>query len=303
MAVDAKELESLAESWEIHLAAGRKSPRTIRTYLMGLNRYAAWCAGRGLKPEMDPRQVKEWMAAMLSDDLKPATVQTWNAAVRAFAAWLAGEDDVPSPLAGVKGPKLDEPIPDYVTPDQFGALLATCSGRSFHDIRDRAVLGVLNDSGARASELLSMTTEGTNLRQRTARVESGKGGKGRVVAYSAETARDLDRYLRARRGHRLAAGPFVWLPLRVNGNTSRLTYPALYRSLRRRAERADPPFALHPHMLRAAFAVGWRLKGGSTESMMTLAGWRDMKMVMRYTRAAENELALEEARRLFDGGV
>lgn len=300
MAVDATELEALAGSWEIHLAAGHKSPRTIRTYLTGLRRYAAWCAEHGLDPDLEPGPVKSWMASMMNAGLKPATVQTWLAAVRAFAAWLAAEEGTAAALAAVKGPKLDEPIPDYVTPDQFGALLRTCEGRGFHDVRDRAILGMLNDSGARASELLSMTLDGTNLRQRTARVESGKGGKGRVVAYSAETARDLDRYLRARRGHRLASVPWVWLPLRVSGNASHLTYPAMYRSLRRRAEAADPPFALHPHMLRAAMAIRWRLNGGSTESMMTLAGWRDLKMVRRYTAAADNELALAEARRLFD---
>lgn len=295
------ELAELAESWEIHLTAARRSPRTIRTYLMGLNRYSAWCAARGLEPDLSPQQVKGWMAGLLADGAQPATVKVWNAAVRAFSKWLAAEEGTPDPLLGVSGPKLDEPIPAYVTADQYAALLATCDGRSFHDIRDRAIIGVLADTMARASELLSMTVEGTSPRQRTARIESGKGGRGRVVAFSSQTARDLDRYLRVRRKHRLAAEPWLWMPLRVNGKTTQLKYAAMYRSLQRRAGRATPPFRLHPHMLRATGAVAWRRKGGSTESLMTIAGWRDLKMVMRYTRAAENELAIEEARRLFDG--
>lgn len=33
---------------------------------------------------------------------------------------------------------------------------------------------------------------------------------------------------------------------------------------------------------------------------MALGGWSDISMVQRYIRAAENELAIEEARLLFD---
>jgi hypothetical protein len=34
---------------------------------------------------------------------------------------------------------------------------------------------------------------------------------------------------------------------------------------------------------------------------MALGGWTDISMVQRYIKAAESEIAVEEARRLFDG--
>lgn len=151
----------------------------------------------------------------------------------------------------------------------------------------------------RANELLTMTKDGVNVRQRTARVERGKGGKGRVTAFSAQTARDLDRYIRARASHRLAGEPWLWLPVKRSAEP-RLTYGGLYTALRRRALAADPPFRLHPHMLRSTGAIGFRRKGGQVTSLMALGGWSDIAMVQRYIRAAENELAIEEARRLFD---
>jgi integrase/recombinase XerD len=138
-----------------------------------------------------------------------------------------------------------------------------------------------------------------SLRQKTAIVKRGKGGKGRVVAFSAATARDLDRYLRARASHRLAGEPWLWLPIKRSGQP-RLTYDGLYTTLKRRAQRADPPFTLHPHMLRATGAIAFRRKGGQVTSLMALGGWADITMVQRYIRAAENELAIEEAQRLFD---
>jgi hypothetical protein len=53
-------------------------------------------------------------------------------------------------------------------------------------------------------------------------------------------------------------------------------------------------------MWRSTGAISWRRKGGSVTSLMALGGWTDISMVQRYIRAAENEIAVEEARRMFD---
>jgi site-specific recombinase XerD len=202
----------------------------------------------------------------------------------------------------MKPPKLDDKVPDAITPEQLEALKATCSSktRNFYDVRDQAIISVMADSMVRAEELLSMTVAGTDVRKRTALIAKGKGGKGRMVTFSAQAARDLDRYLRARARHKLAGEPWLWLPIKRTSDT-RLTYGGLYTSLRRRAGRADPPFRLTPHMMRRGGAIAWRRKGGSVTSLMALGGWTDISMVQRYVRAAETEIALDEARRLFDG--
>jgi hypothetical protein len=53
-------------------------------------------------------------------------------------------------------------------------------------------------------------------------------------------------------------------------------------------------------MLRSTGAIAWRHKGGSVTSLMALGGWADISMVQQYVKAAENDIAIEEARRLFD---
>ncbi len=67
----------------------------------------------------------------------------------------------------------------------------------------------------------------------------------RVAVVAPATARAIAAYLRARRYHRLADSPFVWLGLR---NSGPLDGMGLYRMLRRRAEQADYEPAVHPHM-------------------------------------------------------
>jgi site-specific recombinase XerD len=311
-----EDARTLAESWVIHLEAERKSAHTIRGYTDGWRLYAGWCERLGRPVELDPHPVKEFVAWQLErgraerttsggnprnrDGLEAATVIARLRGIRRFSAWYAAETGEPDRLAGVKPPKLDDKVPDAITPGQLTALQATCRSRDFYDLRDRAIISVMADSMVRAEELLSMTLRGTDVRKRTALIVKGKGGKGRVVAFSAQAARDLDRYLRARASHRLAGEPWLWLPIKRTSDT-RLTYGGLYTSLRRRALRADPPFRLTPHMMRRGGAIAWRRKGGSVTSLMALGGWTDISMVQRYVRAAETEIAVEEARRLFDG--
>ncbi len=293
------EARTLAESWVTHLEAERKSPHTIRTYTAGLGAYVAWCEREGLAVDLSPKPVEKFMAALFESGAEAATVLSRQRGVRRFSAWLADDTGRPDRLGHMKPPKLDDKIPPFVGPDQMAALLATCRTRAFHDLRDRAIISLMAESMVRAAELLDMKRDDVNVRQRTAVVERGKGGKGRVVAFSAQTARDLDRYVRARASHRLAGEAWLWLPVKRSAEP-RLTYGGLYTALRRRALAADPPFRLHPHMLRSTGAIGFRRKGGQVTSLMALGGWADISMVQRYIRAAENELAIEEARRLFD---
>lgn len=312
-----EEARTLTESWTIHLEAERKSAHTIRGYTDGWRLYADWCERNGRDVALEQLQVKQWVAWQLDKGradrtpgtggkpndragLEASTVLARLRGVRRFSAWLADDTGQPDPLLGIKPPKLDDKVPDAITPDQLTALLATCRTRDFYDLRDRAIISVMADTMVRAEELLTMTVKGTDLRKRTAVIVKGKGGKGRVVAYSAQAARDVDRYLRARAKHRLAGEPWLWLPIKRTSDT-RLTYGGLYTSLRRRAQRADPPFRLTPHMMRRGGAIAWRRKGGSVTSLMALGGWTDISMVQRYVRAAETEIAVDEARRLFDG--
>lgn len=293
------EARDLGESWVIHLEAERKSAHTIRSYTSGLRMYVDWCAEQGREVEFTANPVKAFVADQLGRGLEATTVTARLRGVRRFSAWLADETGEPDAVTSVKAPKVDEKVPSAITVDQLAALQATCTTRDFYDTRDRAIISVMIDSMVRSEELLSMTTKGLDLRRRTVMIDRGKGGKGRIVAYSAQAARDLDRYLRVRNTHRLAAEPWLWLPVKRTRAT-RLTYSGLYVSLRRRAERATPAFHLTPHMLRRGGAIAWRRKGGSVTSLMSLGGWTDMSMVQRYIRSAESEIAVEEARRLFD---
>lgn len=121
----------------------------------------------------------------------------------------------------------------------------------------------------------------------------GKGGKGRRVAVGSDTISAIDRYIRARRSHRLAGTPTLWL----GDRGKEFGYHALRDTLRMRATRAGLE-AFTPHWLRHTAASRWLEKGGSEGGLMALAGWSRRDMIDRYTKATSERRAGEEARRL-----
>ena len=63
-----------------------------------------------------------------------------------------------------------------------------------------------------------------------------------------------------------------------------LTVDALYRSLRRRADRAGIA-GFRAHSLRHTAPHRWLAAVGSESGLMAMAGWTRVEMLIRYTRA------------------
>lgn len=295
------DLADLLPSWELHLRAERKSPQTVKSYGDGVRAFIRWCDDNGHRPALDRDLLKGFAVALMDAGAKPATVVSRHMAVRRFASWLADEGElVADPLLGVRAPKLDQPLTEPLTDDQLRALLNACRGRELRDKRDAALIRLMFTTGARAGEVVALTLPDVRLREQppVVIIRRGKGGKGRIVPLTPEAARDLDAYLRTRKGHLLAGTEALWVGDRGKG----FTYDALHKTLKWRAELAGI-VGFHPHKLRHTAAHRWLAKGGSEQGLMAIAGWTRPDMLMRYTRARAGERAAEEAQRLDLGAL
>ncbi len=235
-----------------------------------------------------------FVADLLDSGLEASTVRARQLALRRFSAWLTEEDELDSdPLLGLKAPKLDEKVVPSLTDDQLRQLLKACSGKDFRDRRDDAITRLMVESAMRASECVGILLPDLALQHGTVIIQRGKGGKGRVVPFSPQTGRSIDRYIRARRTHRLADSPKLWLGDRGKG----FGYYALYDTLTYRAELAGIP-DFHPHVLRHTGASRWLGAGGTEGGLMAIAGWSTRDMIDRYTRSTAATRTAEEARGL-----
>jgi site-specific recombinase XerD len=286
----------LLPSWELHLRAERKSAQTVKSYGDGIRAYLNWCAANNKPAVLDRRQLREFVDGLLTSGAKPATAVARHLAVRRFSAWLTDEGEQASdPLVGIRSPRLDKPVVEPLTDEQLRALLKACRGPDLRDKRDEALVRLMFTSGARAGEVVAMQVNDLNLRSvpPTAMIRRGKGGKGRVIPLAVEAAAAIDKYMRARRSHRLNDDPALWL----GDRGKHFSYDALHKTLCMRAEMAGIP-GFHPHKLRHTAAHRWLAKGGSEGGLMAVAGWTRPDMLMRYTKAQGSARAAEEAQRL-----
>lgn len=286
------DLAALLPSWELHLRAERKSPQTVKSYGDGVRRFCSWSAGAGRPAALDRTSVNAFVAALLDAGAEPSTARARQLALRRFPAWLLEEGEIDTdPLLGLRAPKLDAKIVEPLTAEQITALAAACAGKDMRDRRDEALVRLMIETGARAGEVVALRVEDIDLAAGTAVLRRGKGGRGRVVPFGAQTSRALDRYLRIRRTHRLAGTPALWL----GDRGKEFSYDGLHKTLGERA-RAAGIDDFRPHRLRHTAAHRWLAAGGSEGGLMAVAGWTRPDMLLRYTRAQASARAAAEAR-------
>jgi integrase/recombinase XerD len=244
------DLASLLDSWRVHLEAERKSPGTIKLYLLGVRGYLAWCDERGGTASLDRASVSAYVAGLLGGGAQAATARARLMALRRFSVWLVEEGKLPAdPLVGLKPPQLDQQLVPGLSEDEIRRLLRACEGKSLRDRRDEAILRLLLETDLRVGECLALTVDDVDVRGGLVLVRRGKGGKGRVVPFGPVTGRALDRYLRLRRGHPLAHSDALWLGERGYG----FGYDALHHALTGRG-RAAGLVRFSPLQLRHTFS-------------------------------------------------
>lgn len=288
------DLGALLPSWELALRSEHKSPATVKIYGDGVRAFLKWCGKRGHSPALDRDLIKGFVADLLDAGAEPATARSRQLAMRRFSAWLDEEGEIDTdPLLGLKAPKLDTKVTESLSDDELRRLIKACAGKEFRDRRDDAIVRLMAETGMRAGEVCGLSITDVDLTRGLMTVRRGKGGKGRVAPFGAQTGVAIDRYIRARRTHRLAEGTALWLGDRGKS----LEYYGLHAALKSRAELAGLK-GFHPHLLRHTAASRWLAAGGSEGGLMAVAGWSTRDMIDRYTRSTAADRAADEARGL-----
>jgi len=264
-----------------------KSPTTIRRYDGLITQYLRRAARTGYPWPPSAEHLSDYLAGLRDDGMARNTVRNAHVALRAWFNWLSAEGEVSeNPCLRLKTPKMEDVSPDPYTDDEVRAMLAACRGRDFMAARDAAIVGVLADTGLRASEFCGLEMEDVELDSERIKV-LGKGGRHRFVGLGVAAQALLDRYLRRRESRR----PELWL-----GRSGQpLTTSGLYRVIERIARQAG---VLNPgvHRFRHYAATAMMRRGMGEMDLAKFMGWSTLAMAQRYTRHEAQERALKAHR-------
>jgi site-specific recombinase XerD len=109
-------------------------------------------------------------------------------ALKQFFRWAVEEGEIAeNPCAGVKNPLIPEEPPAVLTDDQVEALFKACTGKTFEDRRDPAIIRLLADTGMRRSELSELNIDDLDLDGQVA-IVMGKGRRPGACPFGLQTA-------------------------------------------------------------------------------------------------------------------
>lgn len=185
------------ESFFMELYRHNCRQNTIRGYSSGLYFFIRLLKQRG--HSHFKTITREDLGAFVEDQqdqgLKPRTVRTRINQVSAFLGFLARQSVISADVLKRRmRVKIPESLPRAIDPDDIQKLLPIIKKP-----RDRAIVLLLLRTGMRIGELLSLKMADINLKDKKIDIiEAQKNRVGRVVYFSKDAARALNRWLKKR---------------------------------------------------------------------------------------------------------
>lgn len=290
--------EAIARYLQFLQSEENKSPLTIKSYRESLNLLHELCPARS-PADIDKgtvRTYKQHLHEYRTKNNQEMSIRTKNhhlTILRAFLRYLVQEEEADVyPPDCVKRFREDQRKVKVLFKEDLDRLLAVPDTETKAGKRDRAILELFFSTGLRLRELCSLNTKDLNFHTREISIR-GKRGKVRIVFLSERCVAALKEYLDARVDH---LEPLFLNKLEGMGNEMppgerfRLSCNAVYRIVRRCADRAGIVSHPSPHTLRHSFATDLLRNGADLRSVQELLGHKDLSTTQIYTHVTNPHL-------------
>ena len=249
------------------------SEHTTRAYLRCVANFAKHF---GTSPEhLGPEQVRTYQLFLVQDkQVSWTTVVQTVCALRFFYRVTLGR---PAMLEYIAPPRRPYTLPIILSQAEVAALLTIS-----RNLKHRAILTTLYAAGLRVSELCQLQVTDIDSARMVLRVRQGKGQDDRYVMLSPKLLPLLRQYWQQDK-------PRPWL-FPGHPRTRPITTRAVYSLCRDAGQAAHLPKAIHPHLLRHAFATPLLEAGVDLRRIQLLLGHRSLRTTSRYLHVTPQAL-------------
>ena len=275
-----------------HLAHERRvSEYTVRNYRAAVENFVRYLNDAGKWKKDFAAVTSIQVRSFLIEEGRNKTRRTLHnqvSGLRAFYLYLRKQSIVENnPFTGLTLPKLDKPLPKFLTETQMRTLLNAPillwkDGQisEFEAFRDSLILELLYGGGLRVSELCGLNHGQVDLGQGVAKI-LGKGRKERLCPLGPVAVQCLNTFVRR---FDLETAPNA--PLACTRKGKRMEPRQIQKLLKTHLAAAGLPLDMTPHKLRHSFATHMLDGGADLRAVQELLGHANLSTTQIYTHVS-----------------
>ena len=282
-----KENKIHAEEMLAFMQASGAKINTVLKHLYCFEKYIV-AIGKNVDAKNASRtEIEKAMAKIETYDLSHETKRNIKVVVKSFYKHAIGEDlYYPKQIAWIKTTvnKNKKILPeDILNEDEVMKLLESAT-----NVRDRAIIALLFDTGIRAGELLTLRKKDLDMEGNPAHITvMGKTGSRRIpIMFSVPF---LGSWIGMRKD--MKANDWLWIDVGSWSNLNRqMDYSGLRMMLKKVAKRADLDKRVYPHLFRHSRASNYANKL-TEQQLKAYFGWTgDSQMAATYVHLSGRDI-------------
>lgn len=191
-----------------------------------------------------------------------------------------------NPCNGIKTPKLEKKLPNYLTEEEIDKLLNIKLTKPI-DYRNKAMLETLYATGTRISELINLQMNQIDFDECIIRV-LGKGKKDRIIPLGNTALEYLRLYINEYRPFILKTknSEYVF----VNKNGEKISRQGFFKILKKLTQDAGITKEVSPHTLRHSFATSLLNNGADLRVIQELLGHENLVTTEIYSHLSNKKI-------------
>ena len=266
------------------------SEHTVQSYRASVVRFVDWLEKNGIKKQgfswklLTNRQARDY-AIELQRSRSARTVHSYIIALRSFFKFIKKKHpEYENPFQRMHLPKLDKPIPIFLTEKQMHSLLEGPSEllkekilEPWEVLRDRLMMELLYGGGFRVSELTGMTYGTLDLENGVVRVV-GKGNKERLCPIGPIALACLKEFKK-----NYAKSTNNNSPVLINKKGNAVSDRFIQLRLKKYLAHAKLPMNITPHKIRHSYATHLLNQRIDLRTLAELLGHASLSTTQIYT--------------------
>ena len=285
--------EKTIAEFEQQLAAGRGySVNTVKGYVSDIREFSDFLAKRdGSIDAITLDDLRDWLFELTQKGLAKSSMARKSASIRSFTAWQFATGKAATDLGlRLRTPRVGRSLPKVVSHESLATVFDLLSTKALADnplgLRDKAIVELLYATGARVSEIASLSVDDIDSSRQLLRV-MGKGSKQRMVPYGQPAADALEQWMSVGRPQLLnekSRGDLF-----LNSKGSRVGVRQIY-SVVADLLAATPGGSAGPHSLRHSAATHLLDGGADLRAVQELLGHASLGTTQIYTHVSIERL-------------